>query len=311
MAAERNRALVQLFLRELSEDRAKVAFDLVAGNALVHDVSRDSAHGRDDARDRAVALRRAFPDLRHEVVATVVDGSKVGVRCLLRGTHGGPYGGIPATGRTIAVPMASIFRVGDARIAEWWSVRDERGLFRQLGLLPGSSLPTSDRPPPPDAPQPPAGAGSAATTRSVIERFYADVLDRGALELLGELAEPSVLDDSPPPFPRCTNREQLAEAVRVLRASVEPLRVELRDLLVQGDRAFAYVTYRGDSRGPLLGLPPTGRRVSWNALELLDVRGGKLAARSSVFDALGIVTQLEEPASRAAGTMRLPAIDDD
>jgi predicted ester cyclase len=53
-----------------------------------------------------------------------------------RGTHGGDFMGMPATGREIATAAICIHRVEDGRIVEQWLVSDGVGLLQQLGMMP-------------------------------------------------------------------------------------------------------------------------------------------------------------------------------
>lgn len=310
MATERNRALVQLFLREVSENRAKIAFDLVATNAQITDLARGLAHGREEERERVQRLRAAFPDMRVEDVRTVSDGSKIGIAYVLRGTHLGPYQGIVPTGRRIEARAAAIFRVADARIADMQTVIDGRGILRQIGVLPASDRGTSERPPPPDPPVVATTSTFTPVTREIVRRFYTDVVGAGDRATLDEIAHEDVLDDPPSPLSRSVGRDALHASLSAFRAALDGFRVEVREVLVQGESAFVHAQYEGKSRGELLGLPATGRRVAWSALELLDVAGSKLRVRRPVLDALALVSQIEDPSTRHAGTLRLSRIDD-
>jgi predicted ester cyclase len=42
--------------------------------------------------------------------------------------------GLPATGRTIAVPAIAILRVVDGKVTELHAVFDQAGMMRQLGV---------------------------------------------------------------------------------------------------------------------------------------------------------------------------------
>ena len=54
------------------------------------------------------------------------------VRC--EGRHVGEFFGIPPTGREFSFEAMHSFRVEDELVDEHWAVRDDLGLFRQLGL---------------------------------------------------------------------------------------------------------------------------------------------------------------------------------
>ena len=78
----------------------------------------------------------AFSDLRHEVAEVWGAGDRVAARLSLRGTHDGPFQGMPATGRSIDVVLLNLFRMADGRMAEQWIQFDGVGMLQQLGALP-------------------------------------------------------------------------------------------------------------------------------------------------------------------------------
>lgn len=76
-----------------------------------------------------------FPDLRVTVEEQVVAGDKVVTRALWRGTHTGPYSGVAPTGRPVEVRDISIWRFVDGTSVENWTVLDQFGLLRQIGII--------------------------------------------------------------------------------------------------------------------------------------------------------------------------------
>ena len=87
-------------------------------------------------KDDIAGLRRAFPDLHLTIEDAVADGDKVWMRCTARGTHRGPFMGLPPTGRTYTITVIDICRFADGRIVEHWGVPDRFALMQQLGLMP-------------------------------------------------------------------------------------------------------------------------------------------------------------------------------
>jgi predicted ester cyclase len=81
---------------------------------------------------RSVAMYRAmFPDLRIDVVDQVADGDRVVSRWVLNGTH---------RGRRVTLPGITISRFQNGMIAEDWTVSDNLGLLRQIGVRRGLAL---------------------------------------------------------------------------------------------------------------------------------------------------------------------------
>jgi predicted ester cyclase len=66
----------------------------------------------------------------------VAEGDTVATRWQAHGTHDGPLGDLPPTGRAFTMDGMTIERFEGGRIVEVWAARDELGLMRQLGVLP-------------------------------------------------------------------------------------------------------------------------------------------------------------------------------
>jgi predicted ester cyclase len=64
--------------------------------------------------------------------------SHVVVRWRSRGTHLGPLGDIPATGRKASNHGCTVMEVRNSKAAHTWVYFDNAHLLRQIGVLPGS-----------------------------------------------------------------------------------------------------------------------------------------------------------------------------
>lgn len=87
--------------------------------------------------------RGAFPDLRFQIDLLVEESDTVMCEVTLSGTHLGDFPQIPPlhgptlppTGRKFTVKHAHRFRLKEAKIVEHFAVRDDLGMFQQLGHL--------------------------------------------------------------------------------------------------------------------------------------------------------------------------------
>jgi len=79
-------------------------------------------------------LRRALPDLRLRIADTIVEGEKVCFRLVGEGTHQGPLGPLPGSGKHVTVDVVDVCRFHDGRIAEHWGVADRLGIMEQVGM---------------------------------------------------------------------------------------------------------------------------------------------------------------------------------
>jgi steroid delta-isomerase-like uncharacterized protein len=74
-----------------------------------------------------------FPGYTYQVQDQVAQGDLVFNRITWRGTHGGPFAGVPATGRPIELSGINLFRVQDGRVVEQRAELDFLGLLQQIG----------------------------------------------------------------------------------------------------------------------------------------------------------------------------------
>lgn len=86
-------------------------------------------------------LRAAFsavgavsPTLRLE--GLIEQGDHVAARFTMSGEHRGPFMGVPASGRPIALPGITTMHFRDGRVIERWSSADMLGLLAQIGAWP-------------------------------------------------------------------------------------------------------------------------------------------------------------------------------
>ena len=78
----------------------------------------------------------------------------------------------------------------------------------------------------------------------------------------------------------------------VFRSAFPDLRVTTEDVLEEGDRVALRWKAEGTHRGDLMGLAPTGKRVTLTGIEILRVSGGKIVERWAEDNGQAVVAQL-------------------
>lgn len=124
----------QLFTQVISKGDLALADAILAEDLVDHDPR--AAPGREGFKQGLLAVRAAFPDWTVTLDDVVIEGDQVAGRWTARGTHLGPFLGLPPTGRSIVMAEIGIMRIADGRIAEVWHIADELSLLQQLGLMP-------------------------------------------------------------------------------------------------------------------------------------------------------------------------------
>lgn len=96
----------------------------------------DHRTGRDGVRSYYGELMSALPDLAIEVKHQHVASDTVVVEVTIRGTHLGPWRGLPATGRRLEFPLCGVYTFdADGQLAGERIYYDRGVVLGQLGLF--------------------------------------------------------------------------------------------------------------------------------------------------------------------------------
>ena len=109
---------------------------LFAPDFVDHYLSLPRTPDRDGFKQECIAYLTALPDTSVTIEDQIAEGDRVVSRVVFRGTHTGPLGPVPATGRSVESTGCIILRIADGLVAERWGNIDDLGTMRQLGLLP-------------------------------------------------------------------------------------------------------------------------------------------------------------------------------
>jgi steroid delta-isomerase-like uncharacterized protein len=92
--------------------------------------------------------------------------------------------------------------------------------------------------------------------------------------------------------------------IAAFSAAFPDLHLTVEDIVAEGDRAAARVAFRGTHRGEFMGLPPTGKAVTFSSMEFNLMVGGAVVEHWVELDQLGLLQQLgglPAPGQAAAG----------
>ena len=76
----------------------------------------------------------AFPDIHFEITTSIEDKNHVAISWILTGTHTGPIGHFPPSGRSIKTLGMTIYHFTDGLISGHTQVFDRMTVAQQLGL---------------------------------------------------------------------------------------------------------------------------------------------------------------------------------
>ena len=122
-------------------------------------------------------------------------------------------------------------------------------------------------------------------------RRIIEAISRGDADALDELMTPDVVDHNPVPD-QAPGVEGFKQWLAYARSSFPDFAGTVEDVIAEGGRVAGRVTWRGTHRGEFLGIPPTGREVSFSAFHIVQFAGGRAAEWWGTADLLSVIQQL-------------------
>ena len=132
----------------------------------------------------------------------------------------------------------------------------------------------------------------AISNEAVLRRLYDEAMSKGKLSVVDELTDRNFVDHEPLPPGFKPGIEGVKQLITMLRTGFPDLQVAVKDLVSQGDKVWARATFTGTHKGLFQNIPPTGKRVAFEAMDLVRFSGGKVAEHWGVTDNIGLLTQL-------------------
>jgi steroid delta-isomerase-like uncharacterized protein len=128
--------VVRRFASKFNQGRLDTIADEYADGYVLDFPGGPAGHGKEGLRRATTEFRAAFPDLFFTTDDLFEEGDRVAWRWTMTGTHRGPLGPFPASGRNVRLPGISVFQLEDGLIARDRVRADMAGLLTQIGAIP-------------------------------------------------------------------------------------------------------------------------------------------------------------------------------
>ena len=124
--------------------------------------------------------------------------------------------------------------------------------------------------------------------KALVQRFFDEVINQRNLAILDQFVPPGGVNHTVPPgMPQETNHflGHYLNAFPDITATVE-------DLVADGDKVVARVSYRGTHRGAFRGIAPTGKQITVIGINIFRIANGKLVEHWGLTDRLAALQQV-------------------
>jgi steroid delta-isomerase-like uncharacterized protein len=124
--------------------------------------------------------------------------------------------------------------------------------------------------------------------KDLVRRFYAEVINGRDVDAIDDLLAEDFVHNG-----ERRGRDGQKPAVRAFLDGFSDLRNEIELIVAEDDLVAAHQTWSGTHDGEFLGVPATGKRVSFASTAVLRISEGRIAQAWDVVDAAGLLGQLE------------------
>jgi steroid delta-isomerase-like uncharacterized protein len=127
--------------------------------------------------------------------------------------------------------------------------------------------------------------------KALVRRFVDEVQSAGNIDAIDELCSPEFVNHSAPSgMP--PNREGVKQVTAMFRQALPDSYFTVEDMIAEGDKVATHKTFHGTHEGEFMGMPPTGRRVSMELIDIVRISEGRVVEHWSMGDNLGMMQQL-------------------
>ena len=132
---------------------------------------------------------------------------------------------------------------------------------------------------------------STEENKVIFRRVMEEAFSQGNLDALDRLMSPDFIEHEAGPG-QGRGLEGVKTIVAIMRTAFPDLHATIEDMTAEGDKTWARVTLRGSNTGDFMGRPPTGKTVTYEAIDICRYANGKMVEHWGIVDMLGMMQQL-------------------
>jgi len=133
---------------------------------------------------------------------------------------------------------------------------------------------------------------AADTNEQKYRRLIDEGFNKGNLAAVDEIVSADLKEHENMPPGITPGLEGLKILITGMRAGFPDQKSTIEDIAVDGDKIWSRIVIRATNTGPFMGMPPTGKRVTVDVMDLCRFSGGKIVEHWGLTDNLSMMQQL-------------------
>jgi steroid delta-isomerase-like uncharacterized protein len=133
---------------------------------------------------------------------------------------------------------------------------------------------------------------STAQNKALANRMVEEFFNQRDLTVADDILAADMVEheELPPGMP--VGREGTKAMFTMMYTAFPDFQATVENLIAEDDRVVVHMLWTGTHQGEFMGIPPTGRRMSINVIDILRVADGKFVEHWGVSDMMDLMQQL-------------------
>jgi len=133
---------------------------------------------------------------------------------------------------------------------------------------------------------------SVEQNKALFRRFIEEVFNKGNVSTIDEFLAPNFVEREVLPPGTPSGREGVKQLTMMFRTAFPDFNVSIDDMIAEGDKIVARTTWSGTQKGEFMGIPSSGKRVSFNVIDIIRISDGKGVEHWGVMDSSSLMQQI-------------------
>jgi len=133
---------------------------------------------------------------------------------------------------------------------------------------------------------------SVEQNKALFRRLVEEVFNKGNVSTIDEFLAPNFVEREVLPPGTPSGREGVKQLTMMFRTAFPDFNVSIDDMIAEGDKIVARTTWSGTQKGDFMGIPSSGKRVSFDVIDIIRISEGKGVEHWGVMDSSALMQQL-------------------
>jgi steroid delta-isomerase-like uncharacterized protein len=132
---------------------------------------------------------------------------------------------------------------------------------------------------------------SLEENKALVRRFIEEVQSQHKLMTVDEIMDPNMIEHYGPPS-SLNSVEAFKQFFAGFIAAFPDVNAVIHNQVAEGDMVVTHKTFHGTHKGEFRGIPPTGKKVAIELIDIFRISRGKLMEHWAVVDWMSVMQQL-------------------